>query len=190
MAEVMPEQLLFPDRAHFRQWLQENHSISGGVWLVFSKAGELRTLKASEALEEALCFGWIDGLIKRLDDEKYLKMFSPRRKVSRWSAVNRALACRLIDSGQMTEHGLAAVEQARKKGTWDAPQRERVPDDQAELLTEALQGADLALANFLEMAPSVRKAYTAFYLDAKREETRVRRLERIVKRLNANKGPM
>src|SRR3972149_4601718 len=98
----MAEQVVFSDRQEFREWLYANHSISKGVWLVFSKVNSLKTLKAGEALEEALCFGWIDGQIKSLDEEKYVKKFTPRTKDSKWSDVNRILASRLIERGRMT----------------------------------------------------------------------------------------
>ena len=186
----MIDRIAFPNRQEFREWLCKNHSISKGVWLVFSKTNERRTLRPSEALEEALCFGWIDGQIKSLSETTYLKKFTPRTKGSRWSAANRALASRLIDSGTMTEHGTAAIEDAKKKGNWDIPEREPVSEDQVEVLIEALQGAELALANFLKMPASVRRTYAAFYLDAKKEETRTRRLENIVERLKASKRPM
>jgi uncharacterized protein YdeI (YjbR/CyaY-like superfamily) len=186
----LAEQMMFRDRASFRRWLHESHATSRGVWLVFSKASALKTLKPGEALEEALCYGWIDGQIKSLGDDRYVKKFTPRTKDSKWSESNRALACRLIESGSMTEPGLAAVDRAKNRGHWDAPAREPVSDDQTEVLIWALQGADLALANFLKMPPSVRRTYTGLYLDAKKEETRLNRLQKIIERLNANKGPM
>ena len=186
----MSEELIFLDRHEFRRWLNRNHTISKGVWLVFSKSSGLKTLRPGEALEEALCFGWIDGQIKSLGEEKYLKRFTPRTRSSKWSAVNRSLAGRLMESGRMTEHGLATIEAARSRGAWDVPGREQIAADQIEALTKALQGADLALANFLKMPLSVRKTYAAFYLDARKEETRVRRLKRIIERLEANKRPM
>jgi uncharacterized protein YdeI (YjbR/CyaY-like superfamily) len=186
----MEEQIVFSGREEFRGWLYKNHSLSKGVWLVFSKTKKLKTLKPAEALEEALCFGWIDGQIQSLGDEKYLKKFTPRTKDSGWSDTNRALANKLIESRKMTEHGLAAIEQAKSRGAWDAPGRVRASDEQVEVLIEALQGADLALANFLKMAPSIKRTYSEMYLDAKQEETRKRRLEKIIERLNANRKPM
>ena len=182
---------MFTDREAFRGWLHRNHGTNKGVWLVFSKVEGLKTLKASEALEEALCFGWIDGLIKSVDEEKYLKKFTPRTNGSRWSAFNRTLAMRLMKSSRMTEHGLAAIEHAKQTGAWDAASsRPVVSDAQVEVLVKALQGADLALSNYLKMPPSVRRTYAMAYLDAKKDETRVRRLAWIVERLNANKRPM
>jgi uncharacterized protein YdeI (YjbR/CyaY-like superfamily) len=186
----MTEQLVFSDREEFRRWLHKNHGASQGVWVVFSKTKGLKTLKPDDALEEALCFGWIDGQIKSLGDERYLKKFTPRSKDSRWSEVNKTLAARLIASGKMTEHGLRVIDQAKSRGVWDTPKREPTTDAQVETLIKALQGADLALANFLKMPPSVRRTYTAAYLDAKKEETRARRLEWIIGRLNENKRPM
>jgi uncharacterized protein YdeI (YjbR/CyaY-like superfamily) len=186
----MEEQVIFSDRDEFRKWLLKNHATNKGVWLVFSKVNKIKTLKPAEALDEALCFGWIDGQIKSLDVEKYLKKFTPRRKDSRWSEYNRNLAARLITSGRMTDFGLMAIERARRSGTWDIPDETPVSDTQIDILVNALQGADLALANFMQMPLSVRRTYTYAYLDAKKEETRVKRLQTIIERLNQNKKPM
>jgi len=186
----MEEPILFTDREEFREWLYKNHNSSQGIWLVFGKGGKLKTLKPDEALEEALCFGWIDGQLNSIDDAKYLKKFTPRRKASKWSEKNKAIAYRLIENGKMTEYGLIAIEQAKSNGTWDVPKEAPFSDDQIEVLTGALQGAEPALTNFMKMPPSVRRTYTAMYLDAKKEETRIKRLQRIIERLNENKKPM
>jgi len=186
----MDEQILFPGREEFRKWLSENHDVSKGIWLVFSKTSKLKTLKADEALEEALCFGWIDGQINSIDDEKYLKKFTPRGKGSRWSERNKGIANRLIENGEMTEYGISAIEQAKRYGTWDFAREAPVSDIQIEILTNALNGAEPALTNFMNMPLSVKRAYTTAYLDAKKEETRIRRLEKIIQRLNENKKPM
>jgi len=186
----MDEQILFPDGESFRKWLMANHNVSKGIWLVFGKAGKLKTLKSDEALEEALCFGWIDGQFNSIDDARYLKKFTPRRKGSKWSEKNRDTANRLIENGKMTEYGLMAIEQAKRDGIWDAPKQEPISEDQIEILIGALQGAELALSNFMKMPLSVRRTYTAMYLDAKKEETRIKRLEKIIERLNENKKPM
>ena len=93
----MEEQLLFSNRGEFRCWLRANHDTSPGIWLILGKSGKLKTVKADEALEEALCFGWIDGLIKSIDDTRYLKKFSRRRKGSKWSVKNRKTAEKLIN---------------------------------------------------------------------------------------------
>ena len=186
----MEEQLLFKDRQEFRRWLSENYDTSPGVWLILGKSRKLKTVKADEALEEALCFGWIDGLIKSVDDTRYLKKFSRRRKGSKWSVKNRETAEALINSGKMEKPGLTAVDEAKKSGNWDLPERETATDDQVELFIKAINGVEPALSNLLNMPMSIRRTYTMFYLDAKKEETRIRRLEKIIGRLNENKGPM
>ena len=183
-------QLLFENRESFREWLFQNHHISPGIWLVFGKADKLKTLTADEALEEALCFGWIDGQLRSIDDQKYQKKFTPRRKGSVWSERNRKLVKKLIENGCMTEAGQAVIDQAQKQGSWDSPKPAPISETQIEVLIQALSGAEKALANFLKMPPSVKRTYTALYLDAKKEDTRKKRLDKIIERLNENKKPM
>ena len=115
----MSEILTFSSREEFRSWLFVHCQSPNGVWLVFDKAGG--TLKAGEALEEALCFGWIDGQMRRVDEKTYQKYFSPRREKSKWSEKNKALAQRLEEQGRMTEFGRAKIQEARQNGQWDAP---------------------------------------------------------------------
>lgn len=186
----MEEQLLFTNRLEFRDWLTKNHNDSKGIWLIFSKSDKLKSLKPDEALEEALCFGWIDGQLKSIDETKYLKKFTPRRKGSRWSEKNRGLAAKLIEAGKMTEKGFAAIEQAKSDGTWDIPNAEPISDEQIAILAEALNNSEPAFSNFQKMSRSVRVTYTAHYLSAKSDTTRKRRLEQIAGRLNENKKPM
>lgn len=185
----MPE-LTFRDRSGFRRWLEANHSTNPGVWMVFGKDSSTVTLRADEALEEALCFGWIDGQIRSIDDSRYVKRFTPRRKGSKWSERNRKIVAELSSRGLMTEHGLAAIERAKTEGTWDAPGPEPVTEDKIAVLTEALQGVEPAFSNYDKMSPSVRRTYAAFYIDAKSEDARARRRERIIDRLNQNLKPM
>jgi uncharacterized protein YdeI (YjbR/CyaY-like superfamily) len=99
----MDKEQIFTDRQAFRKWLIDNHDQNNGFWMVFSKADTTQTLKTDEALEEALCFGWIDGQIKSIDETKYVKKFTPRRKNSRWSAYNRQITERLIKNGLMEQ---------------------------------------------------------------------------------------
>ena len=186
----MNDEIIFENRAEFRKWLIENHHISDGIWMVFGKAGKLKTIMPDEALEEALCFGWIDGQFNRIDEVKYLKRFTPRRKGSKWSEKNKNLVNILIENGKMTKYGLAAIEQAKKNGAWDTAKAEPITDEQINILISALTGAELALSNFMKMSVSVKRPYTALYLDAKKEETRIKRLEKIIGRLNENKKPM
>ncbi len=186
----MEEQLLFSDRAEFRKWLSKNHAINKGIWLVFGKNARVKTLTPDEALEEALCFGWIDGLIKSIDTDRYMKKFSPRRKNSKWSARNKGFVDRLIKNDKMTEHGMKAIAEAKASGAWDAPERQPVTGSQIDTLVAALKGHEPALTNFLKMAPSAQRLYTGFYLDAKSEDARQRRLLKMIPFLNENKKAM
>jgi uncharacterized protein YdeI (YjbR/CyaY-like superfamily) len=187
---VKDDQLVFEDRAAFRSWLHDNHGTNPGIWLVLGKGGSLKTLTANEALEEALCFGWIDGQIRSVDGDAYLKRFTPRSKRSVWSERNRGLAHRLIAEGAMTAAGQAAIDRAKELGTWDQPDSAPVTEAQVAILTDALAGTGKALANFLSMSASVQRTYTGFYLAAKKEETRRNRLQRIIERLEQNLKPM
>ena len=184
------DQLMFENRAAFRKWLVQNHQKSPGIWLVFSKDAGIKTLTANEALEEALCFGWIDGLLQSLGAKEYRKRFTPRRKRSVWSERNRKLVEKLTKAGVMTAAGRAAIAQAQELGTWDKPIPAPISEVQVGILTDALSVSSKALTNFLNMSASVRRTYTAFYLAAKSEDTQKRRLEQIIERLKENKKPM
>ena len=185
----MAEELIFPDRTAFRTWLAK-HTEHPGVWLIFSKDKVLRTVSAAHALEEALCFGWIDGQMERLDDSRYRKYFSPRRPQSRWSEKNRRLAEKLEASGLMTPAGRAAMDAARKAGTWDSPARTLITPEQVDALKELLRLYPAALANLEAMSPSVQRTYTGAYFSTKTEAGRVKKLSQLVERLELNLDPM
>jgi len=183
-------EMLFPARGDFRTWLFDNAETSGGVWLVFGKKKMVVTLSANDALEEALCFGWIDGQMKSVDDTKYLKYFARRRAQSPWSDKNKKIVETLRGRGIMTEWGEKAVEEAKANGAWDAPKARPITDAQADAFAEKLAGHSPAYENFMKMPRSVRLAYTGRYLSLKSEEARQRDFERIVERLNHNLKPM
>ena len=117
----MAELLAFAARGEFRSWLEENCRTSPGVWLLRGKPGGPKTLKAGEALEEALCFGWIDGQMESIDEKSYRKYFSLRREKSKWSEKNKALVKSLEERGLMTELGREKIREAKENGQWDAP---------------------------------------------------------------------
>ena len=186
----MDEVMEFPTREAFRKWLDGNSETSDGVWLIFGKKGGPRTLTAAEALEEALCFGWIDGQLKSLGDTMYKKYFARRKAKSVWSEKNRKLAEGLISQGKMTKGGIDAVELAKKSGTWEAGERVRIEDSQIDEFERLIVGCEPAYSNFLAMSASIKKTYMAFYLDAKTDSTRKTRLEWIIDKLNRNLKPM
>ena len=185
----MSEILEFADREEFRSWLSEHCRSSAGVWLLFGKAGGPKTVKAGEALEEALCFGWIDGQMQSLDEKTYRKYFSLRREKSKWSEKNKALVKSLEERGLMTEFGREKIEEARKNGQWDAAPT-AVTEEQIEQLSNLLEGHEPACTNYQAMTPSVRKTYTRAYFDAKTDAGREKRIAWLIDRLNKNLKPM
>lgn len=182
--------LLFAGREDFRRWLAEHCQSETGVWLLFGKAGGPKTLTAGEALEEALCFGWIDGQMQRIDDHTYRKYFSMRRENSKWSEKNKALAARLEEQGLMTDFGREKIREAKQNGQWDASAPAPVTEEQIARLSALLEGHEPACANFRAMPPSVRRTYARAYDDAKTEAGRAKRIAWIVDRLNRNLKPM
>lgn len=186
----MNELLEFSNRNDFRQWLCEYCLSSAGVWLLFGKAGGPKTIKASEALEEALCFGWIDGQMQSIDEKTYKKYFSLRRENSKWSEKNKALIEQLETQGLMTDYGRKKIEEAKKNGQWSAPKPPAVTDEQIASLSDLLKEHEPAYTNFQAMSFSVKKTYTRAYLDAKTEEGRTKRLSWMIERLNKNLKPM
>ena len=186
----MSNLLEFADREEFRKWLCENCLSNAGVWLLFGKAGGPKTIKAGEALEEALCFGWIDGQMQSIDDKTYKKYFSMRRENSKWSEKNKALAESLEERGLMTEFGRKKIAEAKENGQWDAPKPDAITEEQVGQLSALLEGKEPAFTNFQAMSFSVKKTYTRAYLDAKTDAGREKRISWMVDRLNQNLKPM
>lgn len=182
--------LEFSDRNDFRSWLSDNYLSKDGVWLLFGKAGGPKTIKAGDALEEALCFGWIDGQMQSIDEKSYKKYFSQRRENSKWSEKNKALVKELEERGLMTDHGRKKIEEAKQNGQWDAPKPSAITEEQITQLAALLEGYEPAYTNFQAMSLSVRKTYTKAYLDAKTEDGRKKRIAWMVDRLNRNLKPM
>lgn len=186
----MGELIQFADREEFRKWLEEHCHSKEGIWLLFGKAGGPKTIKAGEALEEALCFGWIDGQMKRIDDKTYQKYFSMRREKSKWSEKNKKLVQSLEERGLMTDFGREKIEEAKRNGQWDAPKSMEITEEQIARLSALLEGYEPARANFEAMSPSVRKTYARAYYDVKTDAGRERRIAWMVDRLNKNLKPM
>jgi uncharacterized protein YdeI (YjbR/CyaY-like superfamily) len=189
MRADVPE-LLFPTRDSFRAWLKENAETSEGVWLVFGKTKAVVTLSAKDALEEALCFGWIDGQMRSIDETKYHKYFTKCHTKSVWSEKNKKIVGALRQKGMMTELGERTVEVAKTNDTWDALKDAPVIDEQKTAFVAKLSGISPAYENFCNMPPSVQRTYTMRYLSFKTEEARQRDFEKIVDRLNNNLRPM
>jgi len=134
----------FASREEFRKWLYEPCLTSAGVWLLFGKAGGPKTIKAGEAPEEALCFGWIDGQVERIDDQAYKKYFSLRREKSRWSEKSRMLVKSLEEQGLMTGFGRRKIGEAQKNGQWYAPKPAAITEEEIARLSALLRGYEPA----------------------------------------------
>ena len=181
MAVELPE-LIVSDAAAWRVWLGKHHANPAGVWLVLAKKGteEPTSLTYNQALEEALCHGWIDGQARRRDETTYRQRFTPRRRRSSWSKRNTGHAERLLAQGRMHPAGLAEVKRAKADGRWDAayagPAEIEVPPD----LAEALAAEPKAQAMFEGLTSQNRYAVLYRITTAKRADTRARRIEEFV----------
>jgi uncharacterized protein YdeI (YjbR/CyaY-like superfamily) len=167
------------DAATWRSWLEEHHATSGSCWLVTwrPKTGHVH-LPYDEAVEEALCFGWVDSTAGRFDDDRGKLYFAPRKPTSPWAATNKARVARLTAAGRMAQAGIAAIEQAKENGYWeilDSAERLEVPDDLAAALTKHPPAAD----SFAAFPPSVRKQMLSWVALARRPETRANRISKI-----------
>jgi uncharacterized protein YdeI (YjbR/CyaY-like superfamily) len=176
----------FASAGEWEAWLSENHETSRGVWIKFAKKGSgIASVTYAEAVEAALAHGWIDGQAGRLDDEWYVQRFTPRTARSRWSRINRDKAIALIERGAMTPAGLAEVERAKADGRWDAayasPRAAKVPDD----LQRALDASPAAQEFFSTLDGTNRYAILHRIEEAKRPDTRARRIAKFVAMLEA-----
>ena len=177
------EFLHFKDQSSWRKWLTQNYKNAREAWLVFyKKHSGITCISYEEALEEALCFGWIDGKMQSIDEEKYVIRYSPRRVKSVWSKLNKDRALRLIESGRMTDAGMARIEEAKKNGYWDKAYTNRKTDELPPDLKNALIKNVDAWYNFQRFANSYRNNYIGWVNEAKSDETRKRRIEKVVKR--------
>lgn len=177
--------LIFTSQAEWRQWLEENHRNVNAVWLLFYKKDSgKKTFGYAEALEEALCYGWIDGVANKYNEESYLQRFTPRRAKSIWSKVNREHIERLTKAGKMKPSGVAEVERAKADGRWeaayDSPSHTTVPEDFLKRLAQDKK----AEAFFKTLNKTNVFAITWRLQTAKKLETREKRMQKILEMLS------
>jgi uncharacterized protein YdeI (YjbR/CyaY-like superfamily) len=174
----MKRQLYVTDREQWRDWLSKNHATKAGIWLIFyKKKSSEPTISYEAAIEEALCFGWVDSIIKKIDAARYARMFTPRSDRSKWSTLNKKRASKMIKEGRMTEVGLAKIRIAKKTGLWDKDDRPRISLNIPPEFAKALARNKRAKENFDKLAPTYRKHYIGWISVAKRPETKKRRIE-------------
>jgi uncharacterized protein YdeI (YjbR/CyaY-like superfamily) len=179
-----PDHVEVPDRAAWRRWLERNHARRTHAFLVFWRKGTGHpSLAYDEAVEEALCFGWIDGVKHKLDDQRYTYRFSPRRPGSNWSAINQRRAKKLITAGLMTPAGRAAIDRARADGSWRTPRT--TPVHMPGELAAAFQRAPDARRLFAALTPARRLLWQRWVADAKQSTTRARRAASAIIQLRA-----
>lgn len=183
---------LFPNRTAWRAWLAENHDREDELWLIYYKKHTGKpSVGQPEAVEEALCFGWIDSIVKTIDEQRYMQKYTPRKPKSIWSALNKRRVAELIRRGKMAAPGQAKIDAARKDGSWnrlDAIDGVAEPVMPPELVA-ALERNPKARANFEALAPSHKKQYLWWITTAKRDETRANRIRETVKRVAAGRKP-
>jgi uncharacterized protein YdeI (YjbR/CyaY-like superfamily) len=169
------------DRKAWRVWLMKNHAKEKGVWLVIPHKGVSATAPdAAVAVEEALCFGWIDSVKRKYDAHSAVQFFGPRKLKGKWSAINRERAARLVKEGLMTPAGQAMIDLAKRTGTWESRVESHnavVPAD----LQRAFNKNKTAHKHFSAFPPSSRRVILEWILNAKRPETRVKRIAETVK---------
>jgi uncharacterized protein YdeI (YjbR/CyaY-like superfamily) len=178
----------FRSPAAWEKWLAAHHESTGGIWIKFAKKDSgIATVVYKEALDVALCYGWIDGQVKSVDAAFYLQRFTPRRAKSTWSKINCGHVARLIEAGKMQPAGLKQIDAAKADGRWDAayagPKNVSAPED----LLAALKASPVAEKFFQTLSSRNRYAILYRIHDAKRAETRMTRIENFVKMLEAGK---
>ena len=174
--------LQFEDRETFREWLKKNYSQRGGIWVQFSKGDDASNrLKPMEALEEALCFGWVDSKIKKIDEEKYIKYFSKRSEKSKWSELNKRIIKNLIKEKKMEKAGLDTIEKAKRTGYWKKGYDKKDTKEDIERFRDVIKTRKVLYEEYNKLSPSRQKQYAGFYFDAKQEATRLKRLGKIEK---------
>ncbi|OGG04772.1 hypothetical protein A2Z33_05665 [Candidatus Gottesmanbacteria bacterium RBG_16_52_11] len=179
------EKLYIKTRNEWRSWLQRNHKSKEGIWFIYYKKHTGKpSVPYAEAVEEAICFGWIDGQIKKIDDEKYMQRYSPRTSKSVWSEINVERAKKMIKQGVMAESGLKAFREGTKTN-------KRVPSSKnfsvPAYFKEAITKNKIAWENFQKFSPSSKLAYVYWVGTAKTDETRQKRIKKSVEQLAKNK---
>jgi uncharacterized protein YdeI (YjbR/CyaY-like superfamily) len=184
------EALIFNNEKKWRNWLEENHRTCKEIWLIhYKKSSEKKSITPQEAIEEAICFGWIDSTLKKIDEKRYILRYSPRREKSVWSKINKETAEKMISSGKMTEYGLEKINSAKKHGLWNTAYTNKVKEKVPLDLRKALISNKIAWNNFQNFANSYRNMYIGWIQSAKTDITRKKRINEVVKRSEENKKP-
>jgi len=174
----------------WRAWLSENYNKTKEIWLIYYKkhTGKPR-VPYQQAVEEALCFGWIDSTVKRIDDDTYMQKFTPRKATSRWSEHNKTRVEKMIRKGKMTTEGFRLVEAAKHNGNWDNTYTSNLNLELSNNLLSILKNNNRAYDTYLNLAPSHKKNYNNWVMSAKKEETRLKRVREMISMLTKREIP-
>ncbi|UCG35511.1 MAG: YdeI/OmpD-associated family protein [Candidatus Omnitrophota bacterium] len=174
--------LYFKNRNEWRKWLKQNHKKSDGVWLMYYKKHTGKpSITHTEGVEEALCFGWIDSRINRIDEQRYIQKYTPRRKNSFWSKINKQAAEKLTRQKKMTKAGLIKIQEAKRSGKWDKAYTSKKKWPMPPDLKKALVKNKKAWKNFQNFANSYQNMYAGWVSSAKTEKTKKQRIKKIIK---------
>ncbi|OOG74213.1 YdeI family protein [Flavobacterium sp. A45] len=177
----------FKKASDWREWLHNNHHSSSGVYLIFYKVNSpFESMRWEEAVQVAICYGWIDSTVRNIDEHSRRQIFSPRKDKSVWSKLNKTYIEKLIADNLMHESGLAKIEKAKQNGSWnslDAVEDLIIPED----LEQAFEQNKIAFENYKNFSPTYRKSYLYWLNQAKRAETRNKRITEIIDLCNQNK---
>jgi len=181
----------FKSLREWRNWLNTNHAVVRSIWIVIQKKASQKVgVRYQEAVLEAIAYGWIDEKVKRLNDTEFMQRYTPRRRNSIWSRSNRERAERLIAEGKMTSAGFKAVEEAKQTGRWNqAYAVQKTADNWPQDLIDILKTNTIAYQNFSAFPPSARIMYIHWINEAKRQDTRERRIRTVVTRSSKNLRP-
>ena len=182
--------LFFKNRTQWRKWLEQNHDKASEALVIhYRKDSGKKGLNHFEAVEDALCFGWIDSILRRLDNERFVLKYTPRKANSVWSKVNKDKAEQLIKAGLMTPAGMAKIEEAKKNGNWDNAYTSLIKETLPTDLKQALMRNKKAWYNFQKFATTYRNMYTGWLDSAKTDATRQKRIAEIIYRSERNIKP-
>lgn len=175
------KQLYCKTRQQWRSWLKHNHHKEKEIWLIFyKKVTGKPTIDYSSALDEALCFEWIDSLIKKINTTKYTRKFTPRNEISKWSEVNKKRVEQLIKEQKMTDSGYVIIKAAKANSWWEKSDRPSIPTQMPKEFQVALDRNSTAHKNFNRLAPSFQKQYLIWIAIAKRQDTKERRISEAI----------
>ncbi|MBN2893416.1 MAG: YdeI/OmpD-associated family protein [Bacteroidales bacterium] len=182
------QQIHFKNREEFRIWLNENFNKSDGIWMLYyKKHTQTENISYDEAVEEAICFGWIDSIVKRIDEETYLRKFTPRYNFKNWSDTNKLRAIKMIKLGRMTDAGLKKIDTEQDEQKLNVDKEKAKTFEIPDYIINEFGENQPALENFQNLSLSCKKEYIGWIISAKRPETLKKRINKTIELLKENK---